>query len=124
MQVTEFILNLTGIATIKSILCVKLDIYNQIDHPHFKKITIFKHSHQISNAITQIMKAYLNKKSPLALILNIVTALFLLSQMPQHILIYQDAEILKIISVILVDICAIAILIYSLYRLIFDRIKS
>ncbi len=70
------------------------------------------------------MKAYLNKKSPLALILNIVTALFLLSQMPQHILIHQDAEILKIISVILVDICAIAILIYSLYRLIFDRIKS
>ncbi len=70
------------------------------------------------------MKAYLNKKSPLALVLNIVTALFLLSQMPQHILIHQDAEILKIISVTLVDICAIAILTYSLYRLIFGRINS
>ncbi len=70
------------------------------------------------------MKTYLNGKSPLSLVLNIVTALFLLSQMPQHILIHQDAEILKIISVTLVDICAIAILIYSLYRLISDRIKS
>ncbi|CAM3584498.1 hypothetical protein SPPR111872_09190 [Sphingobacterium prati] len=69
------------------------------------------------------MKAYLNKKSPLTLVLNIITASFLLSQMPQHILLYQDAEILKIISVIVVDICAIAILIYSLYRLIFNRIK-
>ena len=70
------------------------------------------------------MKTYLNGKSPLSLVLNIVTALFLLNQMPQHILIHQDAEILKIISITLVDICAIAILIYSLYRLISDRIKS
>jgi len=69
------------------------------------------------------MKAYLNGKSSLSLVLNIVTALFLLSQMPQHILIHQDAEILKIISVTLVDICAIAILAYSLYRLIFNRLK-
>ncbi|MGF7025877.1 uncharacterized protein with PQ loop repeat [Sphingobacterium sp. HSC-15S19] len=70
-----------------------------------------------------MMKTYLNGKSPLSLVLNIITALFLLSQMPQHILIHRDAEILKIISVTLVDICAIAILIYSLYRLIFNRLK-
>lgn len=70
-----------------------------------------------------MMKTYLNEKSPLSLVLNIITALFLLSQMPQHILIHRDAEILKIISVTLVDICAIAILIYSLYRLIFNRLK-
>ncbi len=70
-----------------------------------------------------MMKTYLKAKSPLSLVLNIITALFLLSQMPQHILIHRDAEILKIISVTLVDICAIAILIYSLYRLIFNRLK-
>lgn len=69
------------------------------------------------------MKTYLNGKSPLSLVLHIVTALFLLSQMPQHILIHRDAEILKILSVTLVDICAIAILIYSLNRLIFNRLK-
>ncbi len=68
------------------------------------------------------MKAYLNKKSPL--VLNIVTALFLINQMPQHILIQHDTTLLKIISVVLVDLCAVSILIYSLYRLIFDRIKS
>ena len=65
-----------------------------------------------------MMKTYLKAKSPLSLVLNIITALFLLSQMPQHILIHRDAEILKIISVTLVDICAIAILIYSLYNMI------
>ncbi len=70
-----------------------------------------------------MMKTYLKAKSPLSLVLNIITTLFLLSQMPQHILIHRDAEILKIISVTLVDICAIAILIYSLYRLIFNRLK-
>ncbi len=70
-----------------------------------------------------MMKTYLKAKSPLSFVLNIITALFLLSQMPQHILIHRDAEILKIISVTLVDICAIAILIYSLYRLIFNRLK-
>lgn len=70
-----------------------------------------------------MMETYLKAKSPLSLVLNIITTLFLLSQMPQHILIHRDAEILKIISVTLVDICAIAILIYSLYRLIFNRLK-
>lgn len=70
-----------------------------------------------------MMKTYLKAKSPLSLVLNIIATLFLLSQMPQHILIHRDAEILKIISVTLVDICAIAILIYSLYRLIFNRLK-
>lgn len=69
------------------------------------------------------MKAYINKKSPLVLGLNIVTALFLINQMPQHILIPRGTEILKIISIVLVDLFAAAILIYSLYRLIFDRIK-
>ncbi len=69
------------------------------------------------------MKAYLNKKSPLVFVSNIVTALFLINQMPQNILIQHDSTLLKIISVILVDLCAVSILIYSLYRLIFDRIK-
>lgn len=69
------------------------------------------------------MKAYLNKKSPLVLVLNIVTALFLINQMPQHILIEHSTTLPKIISVVLVDLCAVSILIYSLYRLIFDRIK-
>lgn len=69
------------------------------------------------------MKAYLTGKYPFSLVLNIATALFLLSQMPQHILIHRDADILKIISVASVDICAMAILIYSLYKLILDRLK-
>lgn len=60
----------------------------------------------------------LDRKSNLALLLNIVAALYLAYVMPQHILADNGAERLKIMSVICVDICAAFVFIFSLYRII------
>lgn len=55
-------------------------------------------------------------KTTFRLILNIFTALYLIFAMPQNILFEGTDNLLKIISVIIVNTCAIGMLVYSITR--------
>lgn len=63
------------------------------------------------------------KESKMTMLMNTITALYLLYAMPQSILTNFSAGVLKIISVICVDLCAIYILLYSTYKFI-KKIKT
>ncbi|GAA4514233.1 hypothetical protein GCM10023173_10670 [Sphingobacterium thermophilum] len=63
----------------------------------------------------------LSNKTPF--ILNIFTALYLIYIMPQNIFFEENYSLLKATCVIIVDICSISILVYSLKMMLFPHKK-